>query len=63
MPARIAHLSLLIPDYDAALDFFCRIGFECREDTELGDGRQCSNQTPPTVNAGTGGGASPPVHP
>ncbi|WP_414633838.1 VOC family protein [Paracoccus marcusii] len=40
MPARIAHLSLLVPDYDAALDFFCRIGFECREETELGDGKR-----------------------
>ena len=47
MPARIAHLSLLVPDYDAALDFFRRIGFECREDTELGDGKRWVRIAPP----------------
>ncbi|TJZ75899.1 hypothetical protein FA740_19550, partial [Paracoccus hibiscisoli] len=40
MPARIAHVSLLVPDYDTALDFFRRIGFECREDTDLGGGKR-----------------------
>ena len=39
MPRRIALFSLLVPDYDAALAFFTGIGFECREDTDLG-GRQ-----------------------
>ncbi|WP_108503063.1 VOC family protein [Paracoccus indicus] len=47
MPARIAHFSLLVPDYDAALDFFCRIGFECREDTDLGNGKRWVRIAPP----------------
>lgn len=37
MPTRIAFFSLLVPDYDEALSFFLRIGFECREDTDLGN--------------------------
>lgn len=40
MPNRIALFSLLVPDYDTALAFFLRIGFECREDTDLGDGKR-----------------------
>lgn len=40
MPSRIAHFALLVPDYDEALAFFLRIGFECREDTDLGQGKR-----------------------
>ena len=40
MPTRIALFSLLVPDYDDALAFFLRIGFECREDTDLGNGKR-----------------------
>jgi catechol 2,3-dioxygenase-like lactoylglutathione lyase family enzyme len=40
MPAGIAHVSLLVPNYDDALAFFLRIGFECREDTDLGEGKR-----------------------
>jgi predicted enzyme related to lactoylglutathione lyase len=40
MPKRVALFSLLVPDYDAALRFFTGIGFECREDTDLGDGKR-----------------------
>jgi predicted enzyme related to lactoylglutathione lyase len=40
MPDRIALLSLLVPDYDEALAFFLRIGFECREDSDLGNGKR-----------------------
>ena len=40
MPNRIAHFSLLVPDYDEAVAFFLRIGFECREDTDLGGGKR-----------------------
>lgn len=47
MPVRIALFSLLVPDYDAALDFFCRIGFECREDTDLGRGKRWVRIAPP----------------
>ena len=47
MPTRIAHMSLLVPDYDEALAFFDRIGFECREDTDLGGGKRWVRIAPP----------------
>ncbi|PYE84892.1 VOC family protein [Pseudoroseicyclus aestuarii] len=47
MHARIAQVSLLVPDYDAALAFFSRIGFECREDTDLGNGKRWVRIAPP----------------
>lgn len=47
MPSRIALFSLLVPDYDDALAFFLRIGFECREDTDLGDGKRWVRIAPP----------------
>ena len=40
MPARIAQFSLLVDDYDTALAFFTAIGFDCREDTDLGGGKR-----------------------
>lgn len=40
MPNRIALFSLLVPEYDEALTFFLSIGFECREDTDLGNGKR-----------------------
>jgi catechol 2,3-dioxygenase-like lactoylglutathione lyase family enzyme len=47
MPRRIALFSLLVPDYDAALHFFTGIGFECREDTDLGGGKRWVRIAPP----------------
>mgnify|MGYP000882197816 CR=1 FL=1 len=47
MPKRIALFSLLVPDYDEALEFFTRIGFECREDTDLGGGKRWVRIAPP----------------
>lgn len=47
MPNRIALFSLLVPDYDTALVFFRRIGFECREDTDLGNGKRWVRIAPP----------------
>lgn len=47
MPSRIALFSLLVPDYDAALAFFTKIGFECREDTDLGGGKRWVRIAPP----------------
>lgn len=47
MPSSIALFSLLVPDYDAALAFFLRIGFECREDTDLGNGKRWVRIAPP----------------
>lgn len=40
MLTRLALFSLLVPDYDEALRFFERIGFQCREDTDLGNGKR-----------------------
>ncbi|MEO0945165.1 MAG: VOC family protein [Pseudomonadota bacterium] len=40
MPRRVCLFSLLVPDYDPALNFFTRIGFELREDTDLGNGKR-----------------------
>lgn len=40
MPNRLALFAILVPDYDEALDFFLRVGFECREDTDLGNGKR-----------------------
>ena len=40
MPDRLAFFSLLVPDHDAALDFFLPPGFELREDSDLGGGRR-----------------------
>lgn len=38
---RLAQLSLLVPDYDAGNDFFCRqLGFDLLEDTDLGSGKR-----------------------
>ncbi|MBN2760509.1 MAG: VOC family protein [Rhodobacteraceae bacterium] len=47
MPSRIALFSLLVPDYDDALRFFTGIGFECREDTDLGGGKRWVRIAPP----------------
>ena len=47
MPSRIALFSLLVPDYDTALRFFTGIGFECREDTNLGGGKRWVRIAPP----------------
>ena len=40
MPDRLALVSLLVPDYDAALAFFLPLGFELREDSDLGGGKR-----------------------
>ena len=40
MPKRLALVSLLIPDYDAAITFFTGIGFELLEDTDLGNAKR-----------------------
>lgn len=38
---RLAQLSLLVPDYEAGIDFFCRqLGFDLLEDTDLGSGKR-----------------------
>ena len=47
MPMRIALFSLLVPDHDQALDFFPAIGFECRENTDLGQEKRWVRLSPP----------------
>lgn len=47
MPNRVALFSLLVPDYDVALTFFQRIGFTCREDTDLRNGKRWVRIAPP----------------
>lgn len=48
MPNRIALFSLLVPDYDEALAFFLKIGFVCREDTDLGGDKRWVRIAPPS---------------
>jgi predicted enzyme related to lactoylglutathione lyase len=40
MPNRLAHIAFLVPDYDEALAFFRAIGWDCREDTDMGGGKR-----------------------
>lgn len=47
MPNRIALFSLLVPDYDEAIDFFTSIGFELKEDTNLGNDKRWVRISPP----------------
>ena len=48
MSRRIALFSLLVPDYDEALAFFVDgLGFDCREDTDLGGGKRWVRIAPP----------------
>jgi len=48
MPTRIALFSLLVPDYDEALAFFTGVlNFDCREDTDLGNGKRWVRIAPP----------------
>lgn len=47
MPKRLALFSLLVPDYDEALEFFTSIGFDRLEDTDLGDGKRWVRIAPP----------------
>ena len=47
MPRRLALVSLLVPDYDEAIDFFTGIGFDLLEDTDLGQGKRWVRVAPP----------------
>jgi catechol 2,3-dioxygenase-like lactoylglutathione lyase family enzyme len=40
MPRRLALVAVLVPDYDAALAFFLPLGFDLREDSDLGGGKR-----------------------
>jgi catechol 2,3-dioxygenase-like lactoylglutathione lyase family enzyme len=52
VPARLALVTMLVPDYKTGLDFFVgRLGFGLVEDTDLGNGKRW------VVIAAPGGGA------
>lgn len=41
MNQTIARIALVVPDYDAAVAFYCgALGFDLLEDTDLGDGKR-----------------------
>ncbi len=41
MPQLLAHVALLVRDYDEAIDFFTRVlGFDLLEDTDQGSGKR-----------------------
>ena len=53
MPQRIGAVTLLVPDYDAAIAWFTgKLGFDLVEDTPLADGKRWVRVDPP------GGGTS-----
>lgn len=48
MPQHLAHVALLVRDYDEALAFYCgRLGFRCVEDAPLGGGKRWVLVAPP----------------
>ena len=49
MPHRIALFSLLVPDYDEAIAFFTAIGFDLKEDTDLGGDKRWVRIAPPNA--------------
>lgn len=45
---RLSTLALLVPDYAAGIDFFCRqLGFDLLEDTDLGGDKRWVRVAPP----------------
>jgi len=50
MPNRIALFSLLVPDYDEAIAFFTAIGFDLKEDTDLGGDKRWVRVSPPNAD-------------
>ncbi len=53
MPQRLNLTALLVDEYDTALSFFAgKLGFEVREDTQLGDGKRWVVVAPPGAVSG-----------
>jgi catechol 2,3-dioxygenase-like lactoylglutathione lyase family enzyme len=44
---RISAIALVVPDYDAAIAFYCAIGFELRTDDDMGAGKRWVTVAPP----------------
>ncbi|RNF85887.1 VOC family protein [Montanilutibacter psychrotolerans] len=56
MPQTIGYFTLLVRDYDAAIAWFTGVlGFELREDTDLGNGKRWVRVTPPGSGANATG--------
>ena len=52
MSARIALVTLVVPDYDLGIAFYCgKLGFDLREDTDLGGGKRWVRVAPPGSDA------------
>jgi catechol 2,3-dioxygenase-like lactoylglutathione lyase family enzyme len=50
---RLALISMVVPDYDAAISFFVdALGFALTEDTDLGDGKRWVVVSPPSSTPG-----------
>ncbi len=48
MASHLAAISLLVPDYDSAIDHYCHgLGFDLIEDTDLGGGKRWVLVAPP----------------
>ena len=47
MPSRLALVTLVVPDYDAAIGFFTAIGFDLLEDTVIDDKKRWVRVAPP----------------
>jgi catechol 2,3-dioxygenase-like lactoylglutathione lyase family enzyme len=53
MPMRLLMSTLVVPDYDAAIAFFCdALGFDLVEDTDLGGGKRWVRVAPHSGGAG-----------
>lgn len=53
MTRHLALLSILVPDYDAGIDFFVgKMGFELLEDTDLGDDKRWVRVAPKGAQTG-----------
>ncbi|MAP94975.1 MAG: extradiol dioxygenase [Ponticaulis sp.] len=53
MPSRIAHVTLVVPEYDPAISFYCEVlRFELLEDTDLGEGKRWVRVAPPGAETG-----------
>jgi catechol 2,3-dioxygenase-like lactoylglutathione lyase family enzyme len=53
---RLGLVTLVVRDYDEAIDFYVRaVGFELREDTRLDDGKRWVVVAPPSAPAGATG--------
>lgn len=50
---RLATVTLVVPDYDAAISFYCgRLGFDLLQDIDLGEGKRWVTVAPQNGGAG-----------